>query len=198
MGVEISTAAAGPGSETFLLQDSKPVSDKNFENLVNVHSRQVLNTALRVLGDANLANDVHQEVFLAVWRRWSSYNGSTNWPAYLYRATIRKALAAARTRPRGEDQYDEPSPERADTSAPPDGRLAADELQRKLGAALAKLPDRQADAFVLSRLEGMETGAIAEMLGCSKETVRVHLHRALRRLSRELHDCLQPYGRVKS
>jgi RNA polymerase sigma-70 factor (ECF subfamily) len=167
------------------------VSDKSFENLVNTHSRQVLNTALRVLGDANLANDVHQEVFLAVWRRWSSYNGSTNWPAYLYRATIRKALAAAKTRPRGEDHDGEPAPERADTSAPPDGRLAADELQEKLGAALAKLPNRQADAFVLSRLEGMETGAIGELLGCSQETVRVHLHRALRRLSRDLREYLK-------
>ncbi len=173
------------------------MSDKSFENLVNTHSRQVLNTALRVLGDANLAHDVHQEVFLAVWRRWGSYNGSVNWPAYLYRATIRKALAAARTRPRGEDRNGKSVPERADTSALPDGRLAADELQQKLGAALAKLPDRQADAFVLMRLEGLDAATAAEMLGCSKETVRVHLHRALRRLSAELREYLQPYGRVK-
>lgn len=180
------------------LQDDKSVSDRNFQNLVNVHSRQVLNTALRVLGDANLAQDVHQEVFLAIWRRWSSYNGSVNWPAYLYRATIRKALAAARTRPRGEDRDGEPTPERADVSAPPDGRLAADELKQRLGAALAKLPDRQADAFVLMRLEGLDASGAAEVLGCSPETARVHLHRALRRLSQQLHEYLQPYGRVKS
>ncbi|MBN1359092.1 MAG: sigma-70 family RNA polymerase sigma factor [Sedimentisphaerales bacterium] len=173
------------------------MSDKSFENLVNVHSRQVLNTALRVLGDANLAQDVHQEVFLAVWRRWNSYNGSVKWPAYLYRATIRKALAAARTRPQGEDRNGECRPERADTSAPPDGRLAADELQQKLGAALAKLPDRQADAFILMRLEGLDAGGAADVLGCSPETARVHLHRALRRLNRELHEYLQPCGRVK-
>jgi RNA polymerase sigma-70 factor (ECF subfamily) len=184
--------------ETFSLQDCRTLSDKNFENLVNAHSRQVLNTALRVLGDANLAHDVHQEVFLAVWRRWSSYNGNVNWSAYLYRTTIRKALVVAKTRPLGEDNNGEPSPERIDTSAPPDGRLAADELQQKLGAALAKLPDRQADAFVLMRLEGLETGAVADLLGCSKETVRVHLHRALRRLSHELREYLQTCGRVES
>jgi RNA polymerase sigma-70 factor (ECF subfamily) len=180
------------------LQDDKSVSDKSFENLVNVHSRQVLNTALRVLGDANLAQDVHQDVFLAIWRRWSSYNGDVNWPAYLYRATIRKAFAAARTRPRGEDRAGEPAPEQADASAPPDGRLAADELRQHLGAALAKLPGRQADAFVLMRLEGLDAGGAAEVLGCSKETTRVHLHRALRRLSQELHEYLQAYGRVRS
>jgi RNA polymerase sigma factor (sigma-70 family) len=74
------------------------VSDADFENLVNEHGRQVLRTALRVLRDANLAHDVHQEVFLAVWRRWDRYNGDVNWPAYLYRATVRKALELAQRR----------------------------------------------------------------------------------------------------
>ena len=95
---EISAAAAEPWFPTCVSQDSKALSEKSFENLVNEHGRQVLNTALRVLGDVNMANDVHQEVFLAIWKRWPSYNGHTNWPAYLYRATVRKALEAVRRR----------------------------------------------------------------------------------------------------
>jgi len=172
------------GSETFPLQDSKVLSDVSFENLVNEYSRQVLNTALRVLGDANLAHDVHQEVFLAIWRRWSSYNGSTHWPAYLYRTTVRKALQIARRAavPVGANHH---SPTAA-TATRPDSALRADELRQKLAGALAKLPAHQADAFVLLRLEGLGTDEVAEILGCSRQTVRVHLHRALKRLSREL------------
>ena len=64
------------------------------------------------------------------------------------------------------------------------------ELQKKLAGSLAGLPKRQADAFVLSRIEGLDGRQIAEILGCSPETVRVHLHRALKRLSRELGDYL--------
>ena len=161
------------------------MSDKSFENLVNVHSRQVLNTALRVLGDANLAQDVHQEVFLAIWRRWSSYNGSTHWPAYLYRATVRKALETARRAdarrraPLGQDR----------SHHGPDGAMRAEELRQKLAVARARLPAQQANAFVLSRLEGLETPEVAKVLGCSPATARVHLHRALKKLSRQL----QPY-----
>jgi RNA polymerase sigma-70 factor (ECF subfamily) len=168
---------------TIVSQDRTALSDTNFENLVNEYGRQVLNTALRVLGDANLANDVHQEVFLSIWRRWPSYNGHTCWPAYLYRATVRKALEIARRanghRPEalaGSDWDDRR----------PDGNMQADELQQKLGAALAKLPAHQADAFVLLRLEGLPTAEVAQILGCSAQTVRVHLHRALKKLSREL------------
>lgn len=113
------------------------MSDKGFENLVNEHGRQVLNTALRVLGDANLANDVHQEVFLAIWRRWPSYNGHTHWPAYLYRVTVRKALQTAR-RANGHRRANPPESDRDDRR--PDGDMRADELRQKLAGALAKLP----------------------------------------------------------
>lgn len=164
------------------------MSEKSFENLVNEHGRQVLNIALRVLGDVNMANDVHQEVFLAIWKRWPSYNGHTNWPAYLYRATVRKALEAVRRR---NGYRGATPPERKQTDRRPESDLRADELREKLAAALARLPQRQADVFVLRRLEGLETAEVAELLGCSHQTVRVHLHRALRKLSRLLSACLR-------
>lgn len=159
------------------------MSEESFENLVNEHGRQVLNTALRVLGDVNLANDVHQEVFLAIWKRWPSYNGRTNWPAYLYRATVRKALQTARRR---QGCLGTVPPEQGDAGRKPDSDLRADELRQRLAAALARLPQRQADVFVLRRLEGLETAEVAKLLGCSHQTVRVHLHRALRKLSQLL------------
>jgi RNA polymerase sigma factor (sigma-70 family) len=78
------------------------------------------------------------------------------------------------------------------TTSSPDDQLQADELQQRLAAALARLPQRQADAFVLLRLEGLETAEVAGILGCSEPTVRVHLHRAMIRLARELHEYLGP------
>jgi RNA polymerase sigma-70 factor (ECF subfamily) len=173
------------------------VSDKSFENLVNEHGGQVLRTATRVLRDANLAQDVHQEVFLSIWRRWSSYNGSVNWPAYLYRATVRKALDLARRRACSvparaylpSTREEKITPDGVTTNEPGDA-LQADELQQRLAAALARLPRRQADAFVLSRLEGLEAAEIAAVMGCSVETVRVHLHRAVARLAHELREYL--------
>lgn len=161
---------------------------EEFRTLVNDHSARVLNIAVRILGDADKAQDVHQEVFLAIWKRWHMYNGRTNWDAYLYRATVRKAIELAR-RSRNESVL------RAQAGRPanrcrPDAPLRMSEFQEKLAGRLAKLPKRQAEVFVLSRMEGLKAERIAELLGCSRETVRVHLHRALKRLSRELGDDL--------
>ncbi|MCX5644726.1 MAG: sigma-70 family RNA polymerase sigma factor [Phycisphaerae bacterium] len=166
------------------------MSQKSFENLVQEHGPQVLRTALHVLHDASLAHDVHQEVFLAIWRRWHRYNGSVNWPAYLYRATVRKALEVARQPVRSVPVRAFQETPHGVTTNGPDDVLQAEELQQKLAAALARLPRRQADAFVLSRLEGLGAAEIAKIMDCSEPTVRVHLHRAVLRLARELHEYL--------
>jgi RNA polymerase sigma-70 factor (ECF subfamily) len=165
------------------------LSKKEFKTLVNDCSAQVLNTAGRILGDAEQAQDVHQEVFLAIWKRWHKYNGRTNWNAYLYRVTVRKAIEFAR-RSRAEQSVRQQRQCSGDAEKP-DELLRTAEFQRKLAERLAGLPKRQADAFVLSRIEGLAAGQIAEIMGCSQRTVRVHLHRAVKRLARELGDYLR-------
>jgi RNA polymerase sigma factor (sigma-70 family) len=164
------------------------VQKKDFRALVDEYGVQVLNTAVRILGDAQRAQDVHQEVFLAIWQRWHKYNGRTKWGAYLYRTTVRKAIRLGK-RLRSErnlkQQLEQPF-----SRENPDEPLRVSEMQQKLASCLARLPKRQADIFALSRIEGLKHEAIAEMLGCSENTVRVHLHRAMKRLAQQLSDYL--------
>jgi RNA polymerase sigma-70 factor (ECF subfamily) len=164
------------------------LSDSRFEELVNAHGRDVLNVALRVLGDAETAKDVYQEVFLAIWRRWHTYNGTVNWGPYLYRVTVRKALEMARARRGVPVSLEDCEP--AGPGADPGTALRLGELQKKLTKSLARLPKRQADVFVLSRIEGLDHAAIAEILCCSRNTVRVSLHRAVKQLAREMSEYL--------
>jgi len=143
---------------------------------------------MRILGNREKAQDVHQEVFLAIWKRWHKYNGRTNWNAYLYRAAVRKAIEFAK-QSRAEQSFRR-QPKDATCTDLPDGPSRTAELQQMLARHLAKLPKRQADVFVLSRIEGLKHDQIAEILGCSQKTVRVHLHRAVKQLAREFGDYL--------
>jgi RNA polymerase sigma-70 factor (ECF subfamily) len=166
----------------------RKVPQTSFKALVDNYSAAVLNTAVRIVRDTQRAQDVHQEVFFEIWRRWHKYNGQTNWPAYLYRVTVRKAIEFAKRpaiQPLTEQQQDY-----AAASERPDGPLRTVELQQRIVERLARLPQRQADVFVLARIEGLKHEKIAQILGCSQGTVRVHLHRALNRLAREMSDYL--------
>jgi len=157
----------------------------SFKVLVNDYSKAVLNTATRILGDSQKAQDVHQEVFLEILRRWHKYNGDTNWGAYLYRTTVRKAIEFAK-----QAKKDPPVENQQYTKMQesPDEPMRTAELQERLVASLTQLPKRQADVFVFARIEGLGYEKIAELMDCSQETVRVHLHRALKRLAHELRD----------
>jgi RNA polymerase sigma-70 factor (ECF subfamily) len=157
----------------------------SFKDLINQYGKAVVNTAIRILRDDQMALDVHQEVFLEIFRRWEKFDGETKWGAYLYRTTIRKAIDSirqSRRQPLVEQHLDIST-----GTEQPDGAMIAAELQQELDRCLSKLPRSQAEAFVLCRIEGLERRKAAEIIGCSYETLRVHLHRAMRRLSRELH-----------
>jgi len=143
---------------------------------------------MRILGNSEKAQDVHQEVFLAIWKRWHKYNGRTNWNAYLYRAAVRKAIEFAKQSRAEQSMLLQPK--YGTSTDHPDDNLRTAELQQMLARHLARLPRRQADVFVLSRIEGLRHNEIAEILGCSQKTVRVHLHRAVKQLARELGDYL--------
>lgn len=163
------------------------MSKQEFQALVNDYGAQVLSTAMRILGNNEKALDVHQEVFLAIWKRWHKYNGRTNWNAYLYRAAVRKSIEFAK---KSKAERLVQQTEHGTSKDLPDGPLKTAELQQKLALYLAKLPKRQADTFVLSRIEGLKHNEIAEILGCSQQTVRVHLHRAMNRLARQFGEYL--------
>jgi RNA polymerase sigma factor (sigma-70 family) len=156
---------------------------ENFETIVNNYGKQVLNTAIRILGDRQKALDVHQEVFLAIWQRWNSYNGQTKWSSYLYRTTVRKAIELAK-KSRKETPM-ENLPEKISTDSP-ENHLKVKELREMITKGLLKIPDRQAEVFILAKIEGLKAEEISEILQCSPQTVRVHLHRAIKQLAEEL------------
>jgi RNA polymerase sigma-70 factor (ECF subfamily) len=184
MHAEISAAAAETRIREAVSAKVVQLSDKRFEELVQTYGRDVLNVAFRVTGDSHLAQDVYQEVFLAIWQHWGSYSEDPDWGAYLYRVAVRKALELIRRQRSATVSLDDGG--EAGAVSDPGQALMFDELQQRLNATLAELPKRQADVFVLSRIEGLDHMRIAEILGCSRNTVRVSLCRAAKRLARAL------------
>jgi RNA polymerase sigma-70 factor (ECF subfamily) len=160
------------------------VTKISFKELVEQYSTPVLKPAFRIVGNHQCAQDIHQEVFLAILRRWDRFNGQTNWGAYLYRVTVRRAMELVK-RTRVEERVGSQD-SWAVTKEDPAGLLRNKELQQELLRRLSKLPRRQADVFVLSRVEGLSDRQIAEIMDLAPQTVRVHLCRALERLRSEL------------
>lgn len=158
----------------------------DLERAFIAHQARVYRAAYRITGNAEDAEDVLQSVFLRLARQEEGTLDVANASSYLYRAAINTAfdlLRARRIRP------NVPLDEAGDTPGTlpgPDATQEAEEIRRWLRRALAALPARAAEMFALRYLEGEANRDIARLLGVSRITVAVSLHRTRQRLQSEL------------
>lgn len=148
--------------------------------------------AERLIGDRALAEDVAQDVLLALWRRRESHVAEVSVQAWLFRAVRNRALnvirhegVVARSATRVATTFADPG-RNADADTDADVALAEAELQVAIEAAVAALPPRCREVFLLSRRHGMRQVEIAARLGIGVKAVEANITRALRELRTQL------------
>lgn len=170
--------------ETSPLTES-PLSDAP-EHLARLYGPLVFKAAYRVLGDASMAEDVQQDVFL---RLLETRPGAVDaWPAWLSAAATRAAIDVLRRRHRWRRLLPLWRAQQPATAASAEQIGIEGERADRLRAALATLPRREAQCFGLRYLQGLEIGEIAQALSMRENNVNVVLHRARRRLEAQLGD----------
>ncbi len=158
----------------------------DWPTLVREHGPSAWRTAYRMLGNDADAADCVQATFAAALEL-SRREVVTSWPGLLRRLVVRHALDRLRVRYRERARLDALSDvaDAAAAGAGPVARAEAAELAAHLRAALAKLPEQEAEVFYLRCLEEMTYQEIATQLEMEVNAVGVALHRARARL-REL------------
>jgi RNA polymerase sigma-70 factor (ECF subfamily) len=150
--------------------------------LFREHYTYLCQAVMRILPNSGVAEDLVQEVFLELWRKRQDISVQISFRAYLRRAAVNKALNYLRDRRLlVEDEESMPFSLAADTPLA-DEQLEADELKAEIDRAIAALPERCRQVFVLSRFEERSAKEIAELLDISTKTVENQMTKALRTL----------------
>ncbi len=145
------------------------------------HSAWVRALALRLCNDSHAADDVAQEVWFRALRRPVSARSAREWLGGI----VRHVAARRRTSEAGR-ALRERRAARPEAVPSPAELLAEAELQRKILAAVAELPDPQRVVVLLRYYEGASAEEIAKRLGAPSSTIRNRLARALERLRERL------------
>jgi RNA polymerase sigma-70 factor (ECF subfamily) len=135
----------------------------------------------RLVGDRPQVDDLLQEVFIVAFKQRDRFRGESSERTWLYAIAARVCMRhrrsarrfdAFRLRLRGEREVEGA----AVVGEVPDRALEREQSAAMVREVLDKLPFAQREAFVLYELEGMEGGAIAELLGVPIGTVWTRLH----------------------
>jgi RNA polymerase sigma-70 factor, ECF subfamily len=171
-------------SDIGLLARMTEGDERSFAVLYRRHGGPVYRFALHMSGDRELAEDVVQEVFMALMRDPRAYDASRGALGTYLCGIARNHVLRRLERKRGH----EPIAEGAEFAAPEnhgEDYLRAESVERLRRAVLA-LPAKYREVVVLCDLEEMDYSKAAETLGCPAGTVRSRLHRARRLLAGRL------------
>lgn len=162
-------------------------SRQGFRDLVEVHQSRVYSIAFRILGDRGTAEEVAQDVFLALYRHLDSLKSEEHLLAWLRRVTVHRATDACRRRAsRADFAADEFCEERTilheNGFANSGLSSGSDSLTRRMEQMVATLSPMQRAVVLLRYQEDMLPTEIAAVLSMPLGTVKSHLQRALKLL----------------
>ena len=159
---------------------------RQFEGFAAEASDTLLRTGYLMTGDARDAEDLVQETFLRVARRWNQVQSMDHPAAYARRILINLMLRDAdrRSRQKAELAPQDAGIDAADQNAARVLREIDDLAEFRW--ALAQLPARQRAVLVLRYWADLPVAEVADILGCSAGTVKSTASRAAARLAQIL------------
>jgi RNA polymerase sigma-70 factor, ECF subfamily len=176
--------------ERMLLRRLRERDERAFRELVDEHRDRVFNLTYRMLGNRAEAEDVAQEVFIAVFKTVDTFREEAKLSTWIYRVAVNhcknRIKYLARRHDRDQTELDDTNDPGGDGSiagpnnAPrrPDRQVEGAQLDRLMQDAIASLDEDHRALVVLRDLEDLSIDEICEITGLPDGTVKSRLHRA--------------------
>jgi RNA polymerase sigma-70 factor (ECF subfamily) len=180
------------------LRDTTQDAARSLETFLASVERKAFRIAQIALRHEADALDVVQDAMLQLSSRYAS-RPPDEWRPLFYRILENRVRDVQRRRSvrnrvmaylpwRGEDEEPalDPIDQAVDKGAQPPAQLESDEAMAALEQAIAELPARQRQAFLLRNFEGLDVADTAATMKCSQGSVKTHYFRALQALRLKL------------
>lgn len=141
--------------------------------------------ALRIVDDADVAEDMVQEAFMNTWERLEGGLEISNFKAFMYRS-VRNECLSYLSSPKekvGEEFIPEAGEEEIDTSF----------RDARIWKAIDELPEKCREIFLMSKRDGYSNEEIADELGISIKIVKNQMTKAFSRLREALNSGHKPF-----
>lgn len=177
----------GLAGESTLIERAQAGDTGAYDALVSHYLRRVASIAYGIVRSAQDAEDIAQETFVRAYENIGRFRGGEPFGPWVNRiaANLALDLLKHRKRVKHEELTDEQPAARRDSA---DLAAHANEIARRVDAALEELPEMQRIVARLHLVEQFEHAEIAEMTSLAEGTVRSHLSLARAKLREKLAD----------
>jgi RNA polymerase sigma-70 factor, ECF subfamily len=172
--------------------------DTGFGILVEKYRRQIVHFMFRMVHNQAIAEELAQEVFLRVYRSRQTYRAEARFSTWLYRIATNLGVNHARDtkheRTAQNIYLDQPDPETgttpdvADSTPSVEQDLVRQERMSAIRAHVMALPERQRNAVLMHKYQGMDYKQIGDVLRLSESATKSLLFRAYQELRQKLKD----------
>jgi len=167
-----------------------------FDTLVERYRSKVTRLAMRFTRDPDEAEEIQQEVFLAVYQKLGQFKGNSAFSTWLYRVTVNASLMRLRARPNREliplDSFgEEPVLKDEDDQPGVYDHIITEQSLARIENAITPLPDEFKTVIILRDIEGFSNEEAAEIMDLSVAAVKSRLHRARSCLRERLKELYQ-------
>ncbi|WP_415199631.1 RNA polymerase sigma factor [Silvibacterium sp.] len=170
--------------------------DSGFDYLIHKYHKPMIHFMFRMVHNQAVAEELAQEVFLRVYRSRQSYRAEAKFTTWLYRIATNLGVNYARDtkyeRAAQNVYLDQPDPETgttpdvADLTASVEQELVKDEKMRAIRQHVLALPERQRNAVLMHKYQGLDYKQIGEILKLSESATKSLLFRAYQTLREKL------------
>jgi RNA polymerase sigma-70 factor (ECF subfamily) len=177
--------------ERVLIRRLQQRDEKAFEEIVRMYQHKVFNLVYRMIGNAEEAEDIAQEVFVTVFKAIDSFRGEAKFSTWLYRIAANhcknrmkylgrrsyKSTGELNEATEREAQDAQPSAMRPHVDGP-DAVLEGLELERTVQQGIQGLEEEHRVLIILRDVEDLSYEEISSITGLELGTVKSRLHRA--------------------
>ena len=156
------------------------------------YSRAVYSFSLRIVGDAQVAEEILQEVFVRAWQQGGSFQSARGTLiTWLLSITHNLSIDEVRRRKRRPQKAESEEPETILAALPDDGIGVEEEvwlssLRVSIQDALQQLPATQREAIELAYFQGLTQREIADTLGEPLGTIKTRMRLGMLKLREQL------------
>ena len=175
--------------ENLILSGINDKREKAWASLYDYYYAALCVYVNRILKESNHAEDIVQEVFIAIWKSTKTFTSMRELTNYLYRACYNNTLIFVRNNKIHDSILSTLGAESESIADDVYAITVREEVIRQLYVHIEALPPEQRKVILMS-IEGYSWEEIAEKLNISVNTVKTHKSRGFKNLRSKLQDSI--------